>query len=195
LAGLNRNITLRIERADSLTTTSGLPTIRNVQVGDGLPSLREIVLTVDEVIEVAATPATTISLHYPAFAPPPEGGQRGLALRGLATRNAMITFDDKEPLYLVAVDDVPGDFTIVATPGLPPVERLQWTRTVPASLSVLQQFGRPSVYANFLLLSEEARPIVADYVRWLHEESPGTSVGLTDENSEPLELSEIGVTE
>ena len=195
LAGLRRDITLHIERADALTTTAGLPTIRNVHVGAGLPSLTEVVLTVDEEIGIGSNPATTISLHYTAFAPPPKGGERSLALRGLATGSVAIAFDDKEPLYLVAVDDVPGDFTIAATPGLPPVERLQWSRSVPASLSVLQQFGRPSVYANFHLLSEEARPIVADYVRWLHEESPGTTVALTDENSEPLELSEIGVTE
>jgi hypothetical protein len=194
-ANLRPEVKLIVEEAVALQTTSGLPFLREVYVGVGLPlpSLTEVVLTADHpsVFGLGAASIASITLTYPPFVPAPGGGVRGLNLHGPLASPVSLVFEDQYPIYLVELSEV--DFAIDAAPSLPHVERLQWTSTVPADLSVLQQFGRPSVYANFSLMPEEAYPILADYVAWLREEAPDTEVAVGDENGDPLELSDIGV--
>lgn len=194
-ANLRRELTLSIERADVLETTTGLPVLRNIEIGGDVPALGEIVLTVDQGLSIAATPADSITVTYPPFDPPAGGGQRSLSLFGALPASVSVTFEDQAPVYALFLQDVAEDFTIDASPSLPHVERFDWVRTVPADLAVLQQFGRPSVHANFLLLADETYPLIADYVAWLREEAPNTKIGLNDENAAPLELADIGVAE
>jgi hypothetical protein len=194
-ANLRRELTLSIERADALETTSGLPVLRNIEISGAVPALGEIVLTVDQGLSIAATPADSITVTYPVFDPPEGGGQRSLALFGALPSSVSVTFEDQTPLYALFLRDVAEDFTIDASPSLPHVERFDWVRTVPADLAVLQQFGRPSVQASFSLLADETYPLIVNYVAWLREEAPNTKIGLNDENGAPLELADIGVTE
>jgi hypothetical protein len=194
-ANLRRELTLSIERADALKTTKGLPVLRDIRIGAGLPALGEIVLSVDQELSIAATPADSITVTYPPFDPPDGGGERSLSLFGALQASVSVTFEDQAPLYALFLQDVAEDFTIDASPSLPQVERFSWAKTVPANLGVLQQFGTPSLHANFLLLADETYPLIVDYVAWLREEAPNTKIGLNDENGTPLELSDIGVTE
>ena len=194
-ANLRREVTLSIERADALKTTTGLPVLREIRIGAGLPALGEIVVSVDQELSIAATPADSITVTYPPFDPPDGGGLRSLSLFGAPQASVSVTFEDQTPLYALFLRDVAEDFAIDASPTLPHVERFDWGRTVPANLGVLQQFGRPSVHVNFGLLADETYPLVADYVAWLREEAPNTKIGLNDENGTSLELSDIGVTE
>ena len=173
-ADIRQDLVVSIEQAANLVTTRGLPKVREVGVGDGMPLLTEIVLTADKDISIASTTATSIEL---TFAPievtsdEPAGYSRALFLFGIAPKSVSVTFGDQDPLHALFLQDVAEDFTIDASPSLPHVERFDWVRTVPANLGVLQQFGRPSVHVNFGLLADETYPLIADYVAWLREEA------------------------
>ena len=163
-------------------------------LGDLVPSLTEVVLTADN-MGVRNVAQASVALTFPLFEPEPTGGERALFLEGPLPSSISLTFEDQEPLYNLTLRDVDANFTINASPSLVPVERLDWWGTVPADLAVLQQFGRPSVHVNFILTTEEAYPVIADYVAWLREEAPETKIGLSDEEGNPLELSDVGVSE
>jgi hypothetical protein len=184
-----------------LETTRGLPVVRVVSIADEdqtMPLLREIVLHVDGAVGILGTSAVSIDVTFSpldAEVAATQNFARALSLNRVLPASVSATFEDQAPVYTLFLQDVAEDFTIDASPSLPQVERFSWAKTVPANLGVLQQFGTPSLHANFLLLADETYPLIVDYVAWLREEAPNTKIGLNDEIGTPLELSDIGVTE